>query len=264
VNVAVCVNQIPDPEAPPEAFRFEPGATQPDPWSQAFVMGPFDENALELALQVKDQVGGKVYALSVGQKTAVSALRKALAVTADQVLQINQDPSILDTAGVVSLLAATIRNLGDVDLVLCGRQSGEWDAGQLGFLLAEELGFSALALVRQVESSAAGSITVIREAESGSERVELALPAVISVTNDPANQLRVAKVRDIMQAERKPLTVLTSADLGLDPGLTTRVAIRGLQPPPGEKRQVEILDGQDAVDKAGQLADRIVELLKAG
>ncbi len=264
-NVVACINQIPDPEAPPEKLRFQPGARQPEPWTGAFVTGPFDENALELALQSRERgLAGKVYALSLGEKRAVSALRKAYAVQADQAVCVQHDPAGLDSSGVAKILAAAICKVGDVELVLCGRQGGDWDDAQVGLLLAEALGFNLLTLAKRVESAADEWLSVLRESDGAPQPADVRLPAVLTVTNDPANQLRVPKVRDIMMAERKPITTYTLADLGFTEPPRPVVEIRGLESPAGRSGRAELLAGASVAERAAALADRLVRLSGRG
>lgn len=96
-------------------------------------IGPFDANALELAIQLKDQIQAKVYAYSLGEKLATVTLRRAFAVRTDEGVLVQLDPTTLDSMGVAKLLAAAIRRTGGVDLVLCGRQGAigmpdRWDS----------------------------------------------------------------------------------------------------------------------------------------
>lgn len=264
-NVVVCISQIPDPEAPPEKFRFQPGARQPEPWTAAFVTGPFDENALELALQGRERgLAAKVYALSLGEKRALSALRRAYAVQADHAVCAQHDPAGLDSAGVARILAATIQRVGDVDMVLCGRQGGDWDDGQVGLLLAEALNFSLLTLTKRLEGAADGWLSVLRESDGASQPAEVRLPAVLTVTNDPANQLRVPKVRDIMMAERRPITAYTLAELGFAEPPRAVVEIQGLEAPAGRRQRAELLAGASPSERAAVLADRLIRLSGRG
>ncbi len=265
-NVVVCINQIPDPEAPPEKFRVTPGALQPEPWTGPFVVGPFDENALELALQLRERgFAEKVTALSMGDKRAVSALRRAFTVQADQAVCVQFDPSGLDSSGVAAILAAAVGKLGDVDVVLCGRQGGDWDDAQVGLLLAEALGFSLLTLAKRAEAGVDdGWLSLQRESADGATQpASVRLPAVLTVTNDPSNQLRVAKVRDIMLAERKPIATYTLQDLGFSEPPTPVVVIRGLEPPP-PRRKAELLMGASTAERAAALAERLVRLSGRG
>src|SRR3982074_2385806 len=95
-ETAVCLMQIPDPAAPATRFQFTPGARRPAPWPGPFMLGPFDENALELALQLRQRTGAKVRALSAGGKLATAALRKALALQAEDATRVDVESQAID------------------------------------------------------------------------------------------------------------------------------------------------------------------------
>ncbi|NIR14497.1 MAG: electron transfer flavoprotein subunit beta, partial [Desulfobacterales bacterium] len=97
------------------------------------VINPFDENALEVALQLEEEVGGKITVLSLGQKVSDTVLRKSLAAGADELILLQDDVfEKLDSHSIASALADAIRKIGEYDLVLTGRQAGDWDSGQVG------------------------------------------------------------------------------------------------------------------------------------
>lgn len=263
MHVVVCINHIPDPEAPPRQFKLDERSNRPLLDKLNRVIGPFDENALETALQLREAAGGRVTALTVGPASHQEALRRALAVRCDAAVHVKEERATeLDSAGISRLLAAAIGKLGDVDLVLCGRQVGDWDGGQVGQLLAEELGCPCVALVRQIEAADGGSLRAIREVSGGVAVVEAALPAVATVTNTSSNQLRIPKVKDVMAAHRAPITVWSAADLGLDVGklaAEARVVVRRLYIPEAAV-QVEMVEGENEEQKAEALAKRLLGL----
>lgn len=264
VHIVVCLNHIPDPEAPPKQFKVDEQANRVLVDKMNRVIGPFDENALETALQIKEATGAKLTALTVGPATNQEALRRALGVKCDAAVHVKEELATgLDSWGVANLLAAAIRRLGDVELVLCGRQVGDWDSGQVGQLLAEELQYSCVTLALQVESVGSQGLRVTREVPSGLAVTETDLPAVVTVTNTPSNQLRIPKVRDTMAAFRIPITTWSASDLGVDlAGLQSdqaRVVLRRLFVP-ASNVQVEMIEGEDDEQIAEQLAKRILAL----
>jgi electron transfer flavoprotein beta subunit len=113
------------------------------------------------------------------------------------------------------VLAAAIRKLGGADLVLVGRESGDWGVGQTGGLLAEELGLPSLAFVDTIEVAANG-LRLRRQSDAGFEVAEAPMPILLTITNNEQNVPRIPKTRDVMMSYRKPLQKLTLADLGLD------------------------------------------------
>ena len=130
MRIVVCLKQIIDPELPASQFRIDAESKRQQPNGHPLVVSPYDENALELALKLKEQTGGHVAVLSVGQSSAVSALRKGLAMGADEAALIS-DPALegSDAFGIATALAQGIQKLGHADLVLCGCESGRRPGG---------------------------------------------------------------------------------------------------------------------------------------
>src|SRR3979409_2645327 len=155
MNILVCLKQILDPEIPARDFRIDPVKREAERGSANLVTNIFCENALETALQFKEKIGnGSITVLSYGAPTAEDSLRKARAMKADAAALIvndgNANPDPLTTARV---LAAAIRKLGTFDLIMVGREAGDWGAGQTGALIAEELGLPCVSFVDRIESS---------------------------------------------------------------------------------------------------------------
>lgn len=263
MHVVVCINHIPDPEAPARQFELDERANRPLLQRLKRVIGPFDENALEAGLQLKDGAGARVTALTFGPATNVDALRRALAVRSDAAVHVMEEAATeLDSAGVAEVLAAAVRKMGDVDLVLCGRQVGDWDSGQVGPLVAEELRLPCVTLARQIQLQGEGAVRVEREVPDGIAVVEAALPAVVTVTNAPGNQLRIAKVKDVMAAHRSPITTWSAADLGADLARLVegaRVKVQRMATPESGAR-VELIKGETDEETAEMLARRIIAL----
>lgn len=261
MHIVVCINHIPDPEAPAKTFALDESTNRPALSKTSRVIGPFDENAIELALKLKDATGAKLTALTLGPATNVDALRKALATRADEAVHVKEDRAIeLDSAAVATILAAAVRRLGDVDLVMSGRQVGDWDGGQVGQLLAEELDLPCIALASQIGMEGDRSIRVTREVPGGMAVVEADLPLVVTATNGPEGQLRIPKVKDVMAAHRAPITTWSAADLGLDIdrlAAQPTVSIQRLFLPQSGA-QVELIRADSDDEIATELAKRII------
>ncbi|HEY8417773.1 MAG TPA: electron transfer flavoprotein subunit beta/FixA family protein, partial [Limnochordales bacterium] len=262
MHIAVCIKQILDPEISPRAFKIDPERKAADPGSASLVIGPFDLNALEVAIQLKERHGGTVTVLTLGSEKAKEALRRALAMGADQAVLIDESQVVaLEPSVAARALAAAIRKLGAVDLVLCGRQSGEWDFGQVGALLAEELGMPFVPFVPRLDVQG-DKLRLEREADGGLVIVEAARPCVASITNANDNQPRLPKVKDIMMANRKPITTYGAADLGLGAGdvgaEANRLEVLELFIPE-VKSECEFVDGEDGAEKGVNLARKLLE-----
>ena len=214
MNILVCLKQILDPEIPARDFRIDPVKREAEQGSATLVTNIFCENALETALQCRESVGaGKITVLSFGTPTAEDSLRKALAMKADAAaLVLNDGDSHPDPLTVARVLAAAIRKLGNFDLVMTGRESGDWGAGQTGALIAEELGLPCVSFVDRIEK-AGDKLRLRRQTDSGWELFEATPPVVITITNDDHNVPRIPKVRDVMVSYRQPILQWTLDEL---------------------------------------------------
>ncbi|MBX5464927.1 MAG: electron transfer flavoprotein subunit beta/FixA family protein [Clostridia bacterium] len=260
MRLVVGLKYILDPEIPPRDFRIDEEARRPIQGRASLVISPFDENALELALQMKDRdPATQVVALSAGPASSEEALRKALSLRVDEAVRVETEPlEEPDGAQTALLLAAAVRRLQG-DVLLVGRQAGDWDRGQTGPIAAEILGWPCVTAVSRIEV-ADGRLRLRHEGPDGLEVVEAAPPLVVTVTNDEANQLRIPKARDILATRSKQVARLTLADLGLAAGeVAARTRVTRLYVPV-EERQCEWIEGDDAEAKARALADRLLAL----
>ena len=267
MNILVCLKQILDPEIPARDFRIDPTRREAEQGSANLVTNIFCENALETALQLRERTGdAKITVLSYGQPTAEDSLRKALAMKADAAALVlvegNSNPDPLTAARVLS---AAIRKLGSFDLIMTGREAGDWGAGQTGALIAEELGLPCVSFVDSIES-AGGALKLKRQTDTGWEIVEASPPVVVTVTNDEHNVPRIPKVRDVMMSYRQPLTKWTLAELGLDANEAragnsyyevTELFI------PQKETSCEFMTGDTLDEKVEAFARRIVEVTGA-
>ena len=151
LGIIVCAKQIPDPEAPlsdvsVDAEKKEVIVDAPQ------VISPFDENALEAALLLQEEIGAKITVLSLGKKVSDTVLRKTLAAGADKLILLQDDAfEKLDSHSIASALADAIRKIGEYGLVLTGRQAGDWDSGQVGLILGEMLALPCINLAREIK-----------------------------------------------------------------------------------------------------------------
>ncbi len=263
MNIAVCIKQILDPELPPRDFQIDRRAKKAVAANAPLVISPFDENALEVALKLREKSGeGKVTAITAGPSTAQDALRKALAMKADEAVHVS-DPAFeqLDSDGIASTLAAAITQLGGFDLVLFGRQAGDWDFGQVGSLVAEKLELPCVTFVSRVEPSD-GNLSLRREADNGFELIEATPPLVLTVTNDETNAPRLPSVRDTMMAFRKPIRTLSLADLGVDASALVAAAYVEVRDVfiPVQEGHCEMVSGENGEELAANLVRRLVDL----
>ena len=259
MNILVCLKQILDPEVPARDFRVDAARREAEQGSASLVTNIFCENALETALQLREQSGGgKITVLSYGRPTAEDSLRKALAMKADAAaLVVNESEGTPDPLAVARVLASAAGKLGDFDLIMTGREAGDWGAGQTGGLLAEELGLPCISFVDSIEV-AGESLRLKRQTDTGWEVFEAAPPVVVTVTNDEHNVPRIPKVRDVMMSYRQPLTKFTLSDLGLPADGNDYYEVAELSIPQKETR-CDFVSGDTLDEKVEAFARCIVE-----
>ena len=257
MRIAVCIKQVPDTEA---RLRVGKDGRWLDEEDLPFILNESDGYALEEALRLAEASGGEVVLFSLGPERVKEALRKGLALGAHKAVHLSDDAfaggDALATAR--ALHAAIARE--SFDLVLTGSQSDDVGYGGTGSVLAGHLGWPHAWLVMGVEVEEGGqSLRVVREMESGmNEILRLPLPAVLEVQAG-INHPRYASLKGIMQAKKKPLEVVGTGDLGLDPatvGLAgSRLEVLSVAFP-DKGKGAEMIEG-DAATAAGQLVDKL-------
>lgn len=215
VRIVVCVKHVPDIQS--ERALGPDGRVVRDQGDGT--LNELDENALEAALALVEEHGGEVVALTVGPDDAVDAVRKGLQMGAEQAVHVlDEAVAGSDVFGTATVLAAAIRRLGadaPVDLVVTGMAGLDGLTSLLPSALAHLLDLPQLTLAAEL-TVADGAVTVRRELDHASEVLTAPLPALVSVT-DQANDPRYPNFKGIMAARKKPVDVLTLADLGVDP-----------------------------------------------
>ena len=217
MNMIVCVKQVIDPEAPPASFKVDAAGNKvvPPPGVSP-VISPFDENAVEAALRIKDARGGKITVISLGTNLLREVVKKPLSMGADEIILLEDEAfADGDSHSTAYALAMAIKKIGDYDLIFCGRQAADWDAGQVGSGIAEMLGLPAVTLARKVASTD-GKARVERVTADGYEVVEVPLPALITVSNE-LGEPRYPTIKGIMAARKIEPVIWKPADIGVEP-----------------------------------------------
>ncbi len=267
MHIVVCVKQVPNPEAAFTMLKVDEQAKKVVPASGLqLVMSPFDEQALEAALRVRESAGDtKITAVSLGPESARATLKHALAMGADEALLV-QDDALIDAGSEATALALTraIAGLGTVDLILTGRQAADWDAGVVGCGIAELIDLPLVTFARKVEVLAHANPRVVRVERvlaDGFETIEAELPAVVTVSNE-LGAPRTPTLRETMRAARKPLAVRSAADLGLAQADIDRMASRRARERlfvPVKRVQCEMITGADEAAQADAFVQRLRE-----
>ena len=251
MKIIACIKQVADSEAKVKA---ENGQVS---WGDApLVINPFDEYAVEGALQLKEAQGGTVTALCIGPESAREALKHALAMGADDSILISDAAlTALDTQGAARILAAAIKKIGGVDLVVFGRQTLDDGSGLTSAQTARILGWPMLGLTGliKVENQ---SLQVERIIEEGRQIVSVKLPAVMSVVQS-IGEPRYPSFMGIRKASKAEIPVWSLKDLGI-PTPVSFVSRLELVTPPSRDITCEIISGDNPAAIAESLADKIL------
>lgn len=257
MNIIVCVKQTPDTEK----VKFNPETRTLLREGVENIMNPFDRQALEAALCLKDKEGAKVTVVSMGLPQATDVLKEAIAMGADEAALLS-DRALAgsDTLATSLALAAAIKHLGEFDLILCGKQAVDGDTAQVGPEIAEHLGIPQITGALSLQY-ADGKFIAERETESSSMIMAAPAPLLVTVTK-AEKEPRFASIKGKMKARKAKIPTLTVADLGIDEatvgliGSPTKVK-KSFTPVPPEIHS-EIIAEED-VDKAvDMLFDKLV------
>jgi len=230
----------------------------------AAVINPLDLYAIELALQLREQAGGEVIAVSMGPAQTAEALREAVAMGCDSAVLLSDKAFAgSDTWATSYVLQAAVRKLGGVDLVLCGERATDGETGQVGPGIGSFLDWPVASYVCEVEQLAADRAVMRRMVEGGWQRVAVPWPAVVTVVKDIASP-RLPTLRGKQRARAMDLPVwgaddlpLEAASLGLK-GSPTRVV--KIERPKVTRSCRRLVAGDEA--SAAVAADEVVALLR--
>ncbi len=251
MKIVVCIKQVPDSTA---KMSVEGGKIS---WGDApLIMNPWDEYAVEAALQQKEALGGTVTAISIGDESTREALKRALAMGADDAILVS-DPSLgyLDTQATAQVLAAAVKKVGAVDMAFFGRQAIDADAGLVPVQTARLLGWPALTLASVIKVDA-GSARVERGIEEGRQIVTAKLPAVFSLTKD-FGEPRYPSFMGIRKAARAEIPSWNLAALGI-PVPASVIAWTEIITPPVREVVCEFITGGSPEEIAETLATKIL------
>jgi electron transfer flavoprotein beta subunit len=261
VKIVVCIKQVPDTEAEVK-WDLQKGTLKREDMDS--ITNPFDEFALEEALLTKEKYDAEVVAITMGPDKATDVLRNALALGVDEVHHLN-DAAFAgsDVLGTSYALAKAIEKIGDVDVVLCGKQSTDGSTGVVASEIAARLGFSQLNYVWKVEDvdGAGKKIKVQRAIEGGLEVVEAKLPAVLSVAKG-INEPRLPNLMGIRKASKVQIPVWSADEIAAD---ATKVGTAGSHgkvielttPPP--RTAGEMLKGE-LEEITNELVSKLIDL----
>ncbi len=263
MNIVVCIKQVPDTVE----VKIDPKTNTLIREGVVSVINPFDMYAIEEAARLKERFGGKVTIVTMGPPQAIDALRDALALGGDEALLLSDRAFAgSDTWATSLVLSRAIEKLGDVDLIICGKQASDGDTAQVGPGIAAHLNLPQATYVRKIDTvhmdTAPKMMVVERLLEEGYEIIELSLPAIVTVVKE-INDPRSPSLKGKMRSKTAQIPVWTNKDLGIEPnqiGLTgspTQV-VKIFTPPPKEGGKLFTGEAEDCVK---QLVDSLKDVL---
>lgn len=208
MNIIVCMKQIPDTSE----IKIDPVTNTLIRAGVPSIINPYDRNALEAAVQLKEQHGGTVTVVCMGPPAAKEALTECISYGADRgILVTDRQFGGSDTYATSYILACAIQKLGEFDLIICGKQAMDGDTGQVGASMSEHLNIPQLTYAVKIEV-AGDKVKVNREVDEGIMVLETKMPAIITVGKD-INEPRSATIKSKMKAKKTELEEITAADM---------------------------------------------------
>jgi electron transfer flavoprotein beta subunit len=258
MEIIVCIKQVPDTTDvkidPVKGTLIREGVPS--------IVNPFDKNAVEAALQIREQKGGKVTVITMGPPQAVDALRECLAMGADEAILLSDRAfASSDTWATSYTLAMAIEKIGKYDLIFCGKQAIDGDTAQVGPGIAEHIGLPQVTYVQKIREVNDDSLTVERAIEGGYEVLTVGVPAMIAVEKS-INEPRFPTMMGTMKAHKKEIPTWGMGDIDADEdklgmnGSPTRVKRIFA---PERKGDGEMLQGDDENEVCVLLMEKLRE-----
>lgn len=204
MKILVCVSVVPDTTT---KITFTDNNSNFNKDGVQFIINPYDELALTKALELTEKNGGSVTVITVGEADADPVIRKALAIGANDAIRVNANPA--DGIFVAAQVAEQFK-AGGYNAVFTGRESIDYNGGQVAGLVAEMISAPLINVVTEIESDGS-TITATRDIDGGRETVKAGLPCVVSAQKDLCEP-RIPNMRGIMMARSKPLNVVEASD----------------------------------------------------
>jgi electron transfer flavoprotein beta subunit len=259
MNIAVCVKPVPDPKHY-DKITIDPETKLLKRQGVPMVINPADKNAIEAALQLKEQFGGKVVLVCMAPPSARETLIEGLAMGADEAFLLSDRAFVgSDTLATARVLTAGLKKIGELDLVLTGSESADSGTSHIPSQLGELMGYTHLNCLTGINMEAP-TLKMKSRIENGYVEYEGSLPMVLGVARE-INTPRYTSLMGVVTARQKPFTSWGIDDLGLDP---TRVGLAGSPTQPGELhmprhgRKSEMLEGEP-----GDIAGKIIAILRS-
>jgi electron transfer flavoprotein beta subunit len=261
MDIVVCIKQVPNTAD----VKIDPQTNTLIREGVESIVNPFDMYAIEEGLRLREKLGGKVTALSMGPPQAEAALREAIAMGVDEgILVSDRAFAGSDTWATSYTLCMALRRIGRFDLILCGKQASDGDTAQVGPGIATHLDLPQITYVRKVEQIDGQRIVAERLLENGYESIEAPLPCLMTVVKE-INEPRLPSLKGKMKARKAEIVKWSAADVQADPkktgleGSPTKV-VKIFTPPPREGGEIFTGDPQEFVP---QLVQKLKETVLA-
>lgn len=239
MKILVCITNVPDTTS---KITFTDNNTKLNTAGIQFIIGPYDDYALARAVELKESMGATVTALNVGLADAEPVIRKALAIGADDAIRVNAEPT---DAFFVATQIAHFAKEGGYELIMMGRESSDYNGGQVHGMVGEMLGIPSLSPVMKLEIEGT-TARLAREIEGGKEYLTATLPLVLGC-QEPIAEWKIPNMRGIMSARTKPLKVV-------EPVNNEMLTLAGSHELPAVKGSCKMIPAEEA--------EKLVELLK--
>ncbi|MBT9146065.1 MAG: Caffeyl-CoA reductase-Etf complex subunit CarD [candidate division WS2 bacterium] len=207
MKILVCISNVPDTVS---KISFTDNNTKFNTAGVQFIIGPYDDYALAKAVEIKEATGGKVVVLNVGLAETEPTIRKALAIGADEAIRVDAHPS---DGWFVANQIAEIARKDNYDLILMGRESIDYNGGQVHSMVGELLGIPSISPVMELELTG-NTAKLAREIEGGKEYLQVNTPFVAGC-QEPIAEWKIPNMRGIMSARTKPLAVIPAVNIDL-------------------------------------------------
>jgi len=257
----VCAKQVMDPEAPPASFKIDAATNKADLPGVPPVIDPYGEYAVEAALKIKGAEGGKVTAISLGANLLREVVKKPLSMGADELVLLEDEAFTEgDSWSTAYALAMAIKKVGEYDLILCGREASDTNAGEVGPAIAEILGIPSVTLVKKIDITD-GKAKVERVTADGYEVIEITLPALVTVSNE-VGEPRYPTIKGIMAAKKVEPEIWKPSDIGVEPAQVGAAGQRAKTLKlfqPVREGKCEVIEGDTPEEAAANLALKLRE-----
>lgn len=249
MNILVCVKQVPDTTE----IKIDPVRNTLIRTGVPSIVNPFDSYALELAVRLKEKHGGTVTVISMGPEQAKAALKECLSVGADKAILVSDRKfGGSDTLATSYILSSVIKDLGEFDIIFCGKQAIDGDTGQVGPEIAENLGIVQVTYAADIELDG-HVLRIKREVEDGHEIIEVLMPALVTVIKTEIEP-RYPTIKSKMSANRAIIDTITSENIAIDheriglKGSPTKVKKTFTPPVKTSGQKKEGISSKEAVD----------------